>query len=99
MVQTTVHGQALAPDEEDKRALLQSLHAATSSQQVALWGYAFLERELHLLVQPPDAQALGRAMQTLGRRYVPASTAATDAGARCGPGVSGPPCSSRGRGC
>ena len=72
VVQAAVHGQPLAPADEDRRALLQALQAAADAQQITLWAYAVLERELHLLLLPPDSQALGRAMQRLGRHYVPA---------------------------
>jgi putative transposase len=72
VVQSTVHGQLLAPDDEDQRALTEALGIAMRQHGVALWGYAFLPQALHLVVCPSEAAGLARAMQTLGRRYVPA---------------------------
>lgn len=68
--QATVHGQPLAVDDVDRQALLAALAAAAAAQHVALWGYALAPQALHLVLCPPTADALGRTMQTLGRRYV-----------------------------
>ena len=72
VVQSTVHGQPLALDDEDRRALLAALQAAAQARGVQVWGYALLPQALHLVVCPPDDTALGALMQTLGRRYVAA---------------------------
>ncbi|MEO7244868.1 MAG: transposase [Rubrivivax sp.] len=71
VVQTTVHGQPLAPAADDRHALLDALGAATRQHGVGVWGYALLAQGLHLLLCPAQAAGLGQAMQTLGRRYVP----------------------------
>lgn len=68
--QRTVHGQALAVDDADRRALLDALFAAAQAHGVVVWAYALQPEALSLLVCPPTADALGRTMQTLGRRYV-----------------------------
>jgi putative transposase len=72
VVQSTVHGHLLAVDDEDRRRLLDAIGAATRQHGVAVWGYGLLPQALHLIVCPAEAAGLGRAMQTLGRRYVPA---------------------------
>lgn len=72
VVQSAVHGQAMALDDADRQALLAALHEATASQQVAVWGYALLPQALHLLLCPATADGMGRCLQRLGRRYVPA---------------------------
>ena len=71
VVQSTVHGAPLAPGDEDRQALGEALGAAMRQHGVALWAYAFAAQALHLVVCPSEAASLGRAMQTLGRRYVP----------------------------
>lgn len=68
--QRTVHGQALAVDDTDRQALLDALFAAARAHGVAVWAYALQPDALSLLVCPPTADALGRTMQALGRRYV-----------------------------
>ncbi len=70
--QRCVHGQPLAVDDADRRALLDALFAAAQAQRVAVWAYALQPEGLSLLVCPPTAEALGRTMQALGRRYVAA---------------------------
>jgi putative transposase len=70
VTQATVHGQLLALDDDDRRSLLNALAGAAQQHAVAVWGYVLLPQALHLLVCPPTGDALGRLMQTLGRRYV-----------------------------
>ena len=70
VVQTGVHGQPLMLDDTDRTALLAALREAAATHQVAVWGYALLPQALHLVVCPAAPEALGRMMQTLGRRYV-----------------------------
>lgn len=72
LIQRSVHGQPLVVDEVDRQALIDALREALRSQGVALWAYAVLDHEIHLLAVPPTADALGRMMQMLGRRYVAA---------------------------
>jgi putative transposase len=70
--QTCVSGQLLALDDTDRQTLLAALQDAARLHQVAVWAYAVLPQELHLMVCPASADGLGRMMQTLGRRYVQA---------------------------
>ena len=68
--QRCVHGQRLTLDDGDRLALLAALREATRAQEVAVWAYAVLPDAIHLVLRPATAEGLGRAMQTLGRRYV-----------------------------
>lgn len=70
VLQRSVHAQPLVHDDEDLRALHEALQAAARAQQLAVWGWAVEPQALWLLVCPPNAESLGRAMQMLGRRYV-----------------------------
>lgn len=73
--QRCVHGQVLTVDDTDRQNLLVALRDAARAQGVAVWGYAVLPHALHLVLCPATADSLGRAMQTLGRRYVAAFNA------------------------
>jgi putative transposase len=57
-------------DDDDASRLLAELRGALSAADVALHGYALLPRGLWLVATPADAGGLGRAMQSIGRRYV-----------------------------
>ncbi|MCL4738181.1 MAG: transposase [Burkholderiaceae bacterium] len=70
VLQRSVHAQPLVHDDADRRALHEALQAAARAQQLAVWGWAVEPQALWLLVCPPAAESLGRAMQMLGRRYV-----------------------------
>jgi putative transposase len=70
--QTCVSGQALTLDADDVRLLMSALQALSAQYPVAIWAYAVLREELQLLLCPAEAEHLGRFMQALGRRYVPA---------------------------
>jgi len=60
----------LIVSDEDARRLLQELRQALLDADVALHGYTLLPRGLWLLATPVDAGGLGRAMQSIGRRFV-----------------------------
>lgn len=60
----------LITDDEDARRLLDDLRLAMDDAGVALHAFALLPCGLWLLATPNDAGGLGRAMQSLGRRYV-----------------------------
>jgi REP-associated tyrosine transposase len=62
--------RALIVDDEDAHRLLQGLRQALLDADVALHGYTLLPRDLWLLATPVDAGGLGRAMQSIGRRFV-----------------------------
>ena len=62
--------RAVVSDDDDANQLLGVLRAAMVEADVGLHGYALLPRGIWLLATPADAHGLGRAMQSIGRRYV-----------------------------
>ena len=62
--------QPIVLDDTDRSALLAHLAAAADAHQVALHAYVLMDDHLHLLLTPPDATALPRTVQALGRAYV-----------------------------
>ena len=57
---------------DDSYALFTTLLAdAVREQRIALHAYVLTPDELRLLVTPHDATSVGRALQSIGRRYVP----------------------------
>lgn len=65
-------GRAAFRDDEDRRRFLAALGEATRLQHVALHAWALLDDRIWLLATPPEAAALGRWVQAIGRRYVAA---------------------------
>jgi putative transposase len=63
-------GTALFRDDTDRRAFLDCLQQAVRQHGLAVHAYALLESEAHWLATPPQDVSLGRAVQSLGRRYV-----------------------------
>ncbi|MFM2406233.1 MAG: hypothetical protein RL223_4113 [Pseudomonadota bacterium] len=63
-------GRVIAPDEIDRQALLTALREAVRLHGVAVHAWTLADDHLHLLVTPATDDALGRAMQDFGRRYV-----------------------------
>jgi putative transposase len=70
LVQHRTGARDLIVDDDDARRLLQELRQALFEAEVALHGYTLLPRGLWLLATPVDAGGLGRAMQSIGRRFV-----------------------------
>jgi putative transposase len=64
------NGGAAFIDDADRADFLGMLRQATQEQGVAVHAYALLDTELRLLATPARDEALGRLMQSLGRRYV-----------------------------
>lgn len=60
----------IARDEADLVMLLTHLKVALQQHGCALYAYGVSARYVRGLVLPPDSLALGRALQSLGRRYV-----------------------------
>lgn len=64
------NGQPIFVDDEDRRRWLQQMGETLREQALALHAYALMPNHVHLLATPASSQALSRAMQALGRRYV-----------------------------
>jgi putative transposase len=62
-------GQPVFRDDVDRATFLSALQIACSLERVALHAYALLPDRVWLLCTPASAQAVGRAMQALGRRF------------------------------
>jgi putative transposase len=65
-------GQPVFVDDIDRAAFVEMLREPAARLGVAIHAYALLSDEVHLLVTPEAAQALGRLVQSVGRRYVAA---------------------------
>lgn len=63
------HQQAVFADDADRVLFRDFLSEAARAESVALHAYSLLDREVRLLATPATAEALGRMMQALGRRY------------------------------
>ncbi len=62
--------QRVFEDDHDREAYLAMLREGAAQYRVAIHAYAMLDSEVHLLATPAEADALGRLMQSIGRRYV-----------------------------
>jgi len=72
LIQRGHNGQPVFLGDEDRALYLAALREAAATHKLAVHAYALLASEVHLLATPPDAQALSRTMQSLGRVYVAA---------------------------
>lgn len=63
--------QAMFAEERDYRFFLYCLETARREHGVAVHAYALMTNHVHLLVTPQAATSVPRAMQAIGRRYVP----------------------------
>ena len=70
LIQRGHNGQPVFLGDEDRALYLAALREAAATCRLAVHAYALLGSEVHLLATPPDAQALSRTMQALGRVYV-----------------------------
>ncbi|MBA2079608.1 transposase [Rhodanobacter sp. PCA2] len=57
-------------DDVDRRRYLHLLRMALLDTHCALHGYVLMDNHVHLLATPPEAGAIARLMQKLGRCYV-----------------------------
>jgi putative transposase len=71
IIQTAIDGLTVFRDADDHRAFLRWLREASRQFGLALHAYVLMPDHLHLLATPRDSAALGRAMQWVGRQYVP----------------------------
>lgn len=73
LMQVGNNRQPIFLDEEDRNAWREHLRESALNAGVEIHAYVQLENHAHLLATPRgDADALGRMMQSLGRRYVAA---------------------------
>ncbi|MBE7417297.1 MAG: transposase [Ideonella sp.] len=66
------NGQSVFADTTDRGRFLADLHSAFERERVALHGYALAGEQVWLVGTPPEARALSRAMQALGRGFAAA---------------------------
>jgi putative transposase len=64
--------QPVFADDADRMTFTEMLREAAVRHSVAIHAYSFLNSEVHLLLTPGQTDALGRLVQSLGRRYVAA---------------------------
>ena len=70
LIQRGHNGQTVFLGDEDRALYLAALREAAATHRLAVHAYALLDSEVHLLATPPDAEALSRTMQALGRVFV-----------------------------
>ena len=70
VIQRGHNGQPVFADDADRATYEALLRETAAAQQVLLHAWALPATEVQLLATPPDAAALSRMMQALGRRYV-----------------------------
>jgi putative transposase len=64
------NGQAVFADDADREAFVSILRESALAHRVAIHAYVLLDSEVQLLAAPRQDHALGRMVQSLGRRYV-----------------------------
>jgi len=69
LVQRSHQRQAVFIDDADRALFHQLLGEAARSEGVALHAYGLFDGEVRLVATPSTSEALGRMMQSLGRRY------------------------------
>jgi putative transposase len=62
--------QAIFVDDEDRTRFLSCLRDAVCEHKLALNAYVLMPNQVHLAVTPVTPEAMSRAVQSLGRRYV-----------------------------
>jgi len=70
IIQRGNNRQPIFFDDEDHRHLLQHLGETLRALPLALHAYVLMPDHIHLLATPQAPDTLGRAAQSLGRRYV-----------------------------
>lgn len=71
IIQRGNNSQPIFLDDEDYRSFLDWLRQAAREYKVSVHAYALLPNHLHLLATPADTTGLAKAMQWVGRKYVP----------------------------
>ena len=75
VIQRGNNREAIVRSDADRRAWRDILSEVLEIHGVSLQAYVLMDNHFHLLLTPPDAQALSGLMQSLGRRYVGAHNA------------------------
>lgn len=70
VIQRGNNRQSVALDDEDRCFLLQCWAQAAAQHAVLVHGFVVMDDHVLLLMTPSTEEALGRFMQTVGRRYV-----------------------------
>ena len=70
VIQRGNNREACFGDESDYKAYLTYLKESAGQNCVAIHAFVLMTNHVHLLVTPIDETALGKMLQTLGRRYV-----------------------------
>ncbi len=63
-------GRPVVRDDDDRRQFVCALRDAAVEPRVTVYAWALLDDQVWLLAVPPEAAALGRWVQAIGRRYV-----------------------------
>jgi len=66
------NGESIFRDDADRQSFLEALAVACARERVALHGFALLVDRVWLLCTPTADRSLGRAVQSLGRRFASA---------------------------
>lgn len=72
VIQRAHNGSTVFAGGADRRAWLDALRDAASTEAVQVHAWALLDSEVQLLATPAEPAALSRLMQALGRRFVAA---------------------------
>jgi putative transposase len=70
IIQRGNNRQPIFFDDRDRRLFLTMLGEVLEAEGVALHAYVLMTNHIHLLATPRHPAAIGRLMQSLGRRYV-----------------------------
>jgi putative transposase len=70
VIQRGNNREACFGDESNYKAYLTYLKESALQNGVAIHAFVLMTNHVHLLVTPSDETALGKMLQTLGRRYV-----------------------------
>lgn len=70
VIQRGNNRQAIFADGADYGAYLEWLKQAAGQHGLLIHAYVLMTNHVHLLVTPEQEDSIGRALQSLGRRYV-----------------------------
>ncbi len=70
VIQRGINRDIIFADDDDYRFYLDSLKQACQKSHCYLHAYVLMTNHVHLLITPDTGDGLGKALQSLGRRYV-----------------------------